>query len=165
MILKTYLSPRSKMKTMNQLAISLFQYSYGIINWPQEEGNKLYIKTRNLLTIHKMLYKSQCIPRMYLSRKGGSDGLMELYQVHRAMIVVRCNMISNPLDNFTPGGTCPRISLPPPWITCPPMAKNRFILKIYTSRCSCSSHTIFYPFSIFLYMYSIPLGGGVVQGG
>ena len=80
-ILKTYLSPR------NKLIVPVFQYSCGIINWSQSEINKLDIKTRTFLTIHKTFHKNQCIPRMYLPRQEGGSGLMELNQVHRGMSV------------------------------------------------------------------------------
>ena len=58
LIQKTYLSPRNKIKAINQLAIPVFHSSCGIINWPQSEINKLEIKTRKLLMIHKMFYKT-----------------------------------------------------------------------------------------------------------
>ena len=87
-ILKTYLSPRNKIKAINQRAIPVFQYSCRIINWPQSEINKLDIKIRKLLTIHKMFPKNQCIPRMHLPSQQGVRSLMELNQVHRMTTVL-----------------------------------------------------------------------------
>ena len=61
-ILKTYLSQRNKIKAINQLMVPVFQYSYGIINWPQSEINKLDTKTRKLLTIHKKPVHPKNVP-------------------------------------------------------------------------------------------------------
>ena len=58
LILKTYLTPRNKIKTITQLAISAFQYSCGTINWPQTEMNKLDIKIRKLNHPQNVLQKS-----------------------------------------------------------------------------------------------------------
>ena len=69
--------------TALSLPIPVFQYICKIINWPQEEINKLDIKTRKHLTIHKMFYNNQCIPRKYLPRQERDSGLMELIQVCR----------------------------------------------------------------------------------
>ena len=92
-ILKTYLSQRNKIKAMNQLTGPVFQCSCGIINWPQSEITKLNIKTRKLLTIHKMFCKNQCIPIMYLPRWEEESGLMELNQLHRVMSVRRAEYV------------------------------------------------------------------------
>jgi len=69
-ILKSSLSPRNKIKAINQLAVPVFQYSCAILNWPQLEINNLDTNTRKLLTCHKMFYKNQCVPRLYSPRRG-----------------------------------------------------------------------------------------------
>ena len=76
----------------------VFQCSCGIINWPQAEINKRDIKTRRLLTIHKMFYKNQCILRMYLPRREAGSGLMELNQAYRMTTVGLAKYVKSATD-------------------------------------------------------------------
>ena len=102
LILKTHLSPRNRIKAINQLSVPVFQYSCGIVNWPRAGISKRNIRTRKLLTIHKMFHKNQCIPRMCLLRKGGGAGLnflMELNQVHRATTVGLAEYVKSSTDD------------------------------------------------------------------
>ena len=77
----------NKTKATNQLAVPVLQDSCAIINWPQLEINILNTKTRKLLTIHKIFYKNQCIPRLNLPRREGGGGLIELNQMHKTTCV------------------------------------------------------------------------------
>jgi hypothetical protein len=52
LILCTELSAKNKMQAIGSLAIPVLRYSFGIINWHQEEIQKLDRKTRKMLTIH-----------------------------------------------------------------------------------------------------------------
>jgi hypothetical protein len=52
LVLDTKLSAKNKIQTIGALAVPIFRYSFGIINWHQEELQKLDRKTRKLLNIH-----------------------------------------------------------------------------------------------------------------
>jgi hypothetical protein len=52
LILNTELSAKNKMQATGSLAVPVLRYSFGIINWNQEEIQKLDIKTRKMLTTH-----------------------------------------------------------------------------------------------------------------
>jgi hypothetical protein len=52
LILNTELSAKNKMQGIGSLAVTVLRYSFGIINWHQEEIQKLDRKTRKILTIH-----------------------------------------------------------------------------------------------------------------
>jgi hypothetical protein len=52
LILNTELSSKNKMQEIGSLAVPVLRYSFGIINWHQEEIQKLDRKTRKMLTIH-----------------------------------------------------------------------------------------------------------------
>jgi hypothetical protein len=51
LILSTELSAKNKMQAIGLLAIQVLKYSFGIINWHQEEIQKQDRKTRKMLTI------------------------------------------------------------------------------------------------------------------
>jgi hypothetical protein len=60
------------------LAIPVLRYSFGIINWHQEEIQKLDRKTRKMLTIHRQHHQKPDIDRLYVPRKDGGRGLMQV---------------------------------------------------------------------------------------
>jgi hypothetical protein len=66
------------MQEIESLAIPVLRYSYGIINWHQEEIQKLDRKTRKILTIHGQHHTKADIDRLYVPRKDGGRGLMQI---------------------------------------------------------------------------------------
>jgi hypothetical protein len=63
---------------------------FGIINWHQEEIQKLDRKIRKILTIHEQHYLRADIDRLYVPRKAGGRGLM---QVEEAYIAETLNFV------------------------------------------------------------------------
>ena len=86
-ILRINLNPKNKITAINQLAVPVLQYTFGIINWPQNAIDPIDVKTRKLLTIHKVFYKLQCHARLYLPRSKGGMGLININYTHRATTV------------------------------------------------------------------------------
>ncbi|KAJ8281479.1 hypothetical protein GJAV_G00068170 [Gymnothorax javanicus] len=86
-ICKSELTPKNKITAINQFAIPVVTYGFGIIDWPQGELDKLDIKTRKTLTLHKVTYRNQCMDRINLPRRGGGLGLTEINQAYRATVV------------------------------------------------------------------------------
>jgi hypothetical protein len=66
------------MEATGSLAIPVLRYSFGIINWHQEEIQKLDRKTRKMLTIHGQYHPNADIDRLYVPRKDGARGLMQI---------------------------------------------------------------------------------------
>ena len=56
------------------MAVPVPRYSFGIINWHQEELQKQDRKTRKLLTIHGQHHPKTDIDRLYVPRKQGGRG-------------------------------------------------------------------------------------------
>jgi hypothetical protein len=69
LILSTELSAKNKMHATGSLAIPVLRYSFGIINWHQEEIQKLDRKTRRMLTVHGQHHPKADIDRLYIPRK------------------------------------------------------------------------------------------------
>ena len=86
-ICKTELTPKNKITAINQLAVPVVTYGFGIVNWPQNQINALDVRTRKLLTLHKVTYRNQCLDRLYLPRNEGGLGLTEINQAFRSTIV------------------------------------------------------------------------------
>ena len=68
------------------MAVTVLRYSFGIVNWHQEELQKLDRKTRKLLTIHGHLRPKADVDRLYVPRKQGGRGLMQLEAAHAVEI-------------------------------------------------------------------------------
>ena len=83
-VLKTSLTPKNKITAINQLAIPILQNTFGVITWPQNIINGIDVKTRKLLTINKLFYKNQDHNRLYLPRRKGGMGLINVNQSHRS---------------------------------------------------------------------------------
>ena len=100
MILKSQLNSKNKIQAINSLAIPTISYSFGIIDWAQHEINKIDTKTRKMLHAHKVIYKNQCTPRIYIQRSEGGLGLLEIDQVHKNSIIGLNYYIQNNNSTF-----------------------------------------------------------------
>jgi hypothetical protein len=90
LILSTELSARNKMQAIGSLAVPVLRYSFGIMNWHQEEMQKLDGKTRKMLTSHGQQHRRANIDRLYVPRKEGGKGLL---QVEAAYIAETLNLV------------------------------------------------------------------------
>jgi len=78
LVLDIELCAKNKIEAIGSLAVPVRRYSFGIINWHQEELQKLDWKTRKLLTIHGQHQPKADVDRLYVPRKQGGRGLMQL---------------------------------------------------------------------------------------
>jgi hypothetical protein len=82
LVFDTELSVKNKIQAVGALALPVLGCSFGIINWCQEELRKLDRKTRKLLTIHGQHYPKADVDNLYVSRKYGGRGLMQLEEAY-----------------------------------------------------------------------------------
>jgi iron-sulfur cluster repair protein YtfE (RIC family) len=66
--------------------VPVLRYSFGIVNWHQEELQKLDRKTRKLLTIHGQHRPNVDVDRLYVLRKQTEKYLMQLEAVYAVEI-------------------------------------------------------------------------------
>jgi len=84
--LDTELSANNKIQAIGSLAVPVLRYSFGIVNWHQGELQKLDRKTRKLLTIHGRHHPKTDVHRLYVPKKQGGRGLMQLEAAHAVEI-------------------------------------------------------------------------------
>ena len=77
LVLVTELSAKNKIQAIGSLAVPVLRYSFRIVNWHQEELQKLDRKTRKLLTTHGQHHPKANADRLYVPRKQGGRGLMQ----------------------------------------------------------------------------------------
>ena len=78
LILRTELNGRNKIEAINSLAVPVVQYIFGIIDWKISELKKIDTKTRKLLNMHEMLHSKADVERLYIPRKDGGRGLIDV---------------------------------------------------------------------------------------
>ena len=78
LVLKTELNSKNRVEAINTLAVPVVQYSFNIINWNNSELQRMDRKTRKLLTANRMAHPKADVDRMYLPRKEGGRGLIQL---------------------------------------------------------------------------------------
>jgi hypothetical protein len=62
-------------------------YSFGIINWRTQEIKKIDRKTRKMLTVYKVHHPKADIDRLYVKRKEGGRGLVQIEAAYKAEIM------------------------------------------------------------------------------
>jgi len=78
LVLDTELSAKNNIQATGSLAVPVFRYSFGIVNWSQEELQKLDRKARKLLTINGQHHTKAGVDRLHVPRKQGGRGLVQL---------------------------------------------------------------------------------------
>jgi hypothetical protein len=66
------------------LADSVFRYGFDIFKWTLQELRKTGRKTRKILTTYKMHHPKAAIDRLYLKRKEGRRGLLQISVTYKA---------------------------------------------------------------------------------
>jgi len=87
MILKSELKATNKITAIGALAVPVLRYSFGIINWRIEEIKQIDRKTRKMLTIYKMHHPKSDIDRLYVKRKEGGRGLVQIETAYKEEII------------------------------------------------------------------------------
>ena len=80
--MSTELSAKNKIQAIRSLAVPILRYSFGIVNWNQEELQELDWKLKKLLTIRGQHQPKADVDRLYVPRKQEGRGLMQLEAAH-----------------------------------------------------------------------------------
>jgi len=78
LVLGTELSAKNKIQAIRSLTVPVLRYSFGIVNWHQEELQKIDRKTRKLLNIHGQHHPKTDVDCLCVPRKQGGRALMQL---------------------------------------------------------------------------------------
>ena len=87
LILRSELNGKNKIEAINSLAIPVVQYSFGVIDWKYSELKKLDSKTTKILAMHGILHPKSDVDRIYIARKEGGRGLIEIEIAYKVAIV------------------------------------------------------------------------------
>ena len=87
LVLKTELNSKNRIEAINALAIPVVQYSFNIINWTITDLQRLDRKTRKLLTANRMLHPKADVDRLYLPRRDGDRGMIQIELSYRTTTI------------------------------------------------------------------------------
>ena len=82
LVFGTDLSAKNKIQASGSLAVPSLRYRFGIFNWHHKEMQKLDRKMRKLLTIHGQHHPKADTDHLYVPRKQGERGLIQLEEAH-----------------------------------------------------------------------------------
>ena len=98
LVLSKELSTKNKIQAIGSLAVTILRESFGIINWHQEELQKLHRKSRNLLTIHGQHHTKADVDHIYVPREQSGKGLMQLEAAYAVEITKFVNYLDRKED-------------------------------------------------------------------
>jgi hypothetical protein len=87
MILKSEPNARNKITAIGALVVLVLRYSFGIINWRIEGMKQTDRKTRKTLTMYKVHHPKADKDRLYVKRKKGGRGLVQVEAAYKAEII------------------------------------------------------------------------------
>jgi hypothetical protein len=77
----------NKITATGAMAVPVLRYSFGIINWRIEEIKQIDRKTRKMLTLYKLHHPKADTDRLYVKRKEGGRGLVQVEAADKAEII------------------------------------------------------------------------------
>ena len=87
MVLRTELYGRNKVLAINELALPVLTYSFGVIHWGTTDLQQLDLRTRKLLTMHGVHHPSADVDRLYAPCNEGGRGLQQIEAMYKSCIV------------------------------------------------------------------------------
>ena len=100
-MLKSELNAANRIDAINTLAVPVVTCSFNIINWRMEELMKLDRKTRKFLTMAaKMHHPKADVDRLYIPRKAGGRGLVQLEITYKTTTIGLNTYLNNKDDNL-----------------------------------------------------------------
>ena len=83
------------------MALPVLRYNFGIIKWRQEQLQKLDGKTRKLPTTHGQHQPRADVDRLYVPRKQGGRGLLQLEEAYVVVIMKLVECVDSKEDPLT----------------------------------------------------------------
>ena len=78
-LLETELNARNLFQAINESILPLITYSFGIVNWNEDELKGIDIQIRKMLNMYKAFEIKSDVDRLYLPRESGGRGLISVW--------------------------------------------------------------------------------------
>ena len=94
-ILKTELNSKNLITALNTLAVPAITYGFAVLDWSETELAEVDRRTRKLLQYKKALHKQSSVDRLYLPRKEGGRGLVNITSLYKRTIINTYHYLCN----------------------------------------------------------------------
>ncbi|XP_036318615.1 uncharacterized protein LOC118742499 [Rhagoletis pomonella] len=81
-LLKSCLNGNNLFKAINAFAIPVLTYTFGVVKWSETELENVKRATRTLLTKYGTHHPKSAVERLYLPRRQGGRGMVDIKQLH-----------------------------------------------------------------------------------
>ena len=96
----TELNARNKIEAINTLALPIVTYSFNIINWNLEDIRRIDRKIRKLMTLTRMHHPKADVDRIYLPRREGGRGLIQLELAYQTATIGMAQYLTTTTDHY-----------------------------------------------------------------
>ena len=86
-VMQSELNAKNKLEAINTLAIPVVSYSFNVVNWNLEEIKRKDRKIRKLMTLNRMHHPKADVSRMYLPKKEGGRGMINLQVTYKTTTI------------------------------------------------------------------------------
>ena len=86
-ILKSALNSKNTIQALNTYAVPSLSYGFAVLDWSITELQEIDRQTRNVLRQHHMLHLNSDVDRIYISRKQGGRGLINITDLYKNQII------------------------------------------------------------------------------
>ena len=83
LVTNSELNAANRIDAMNTLAVPVVTYSFNIIDWTEQELQRIDRKTRKIMTAERMHHPKADKDRMYVNRSEGGRGLIQLETTYK----------------------------------------------------------------------------------
>ena len=90
-IWKSNLTEQNKVKAHNMFVISKLNYSFGVIKWTKFELDEIDRKMRKIIAKYACMNLHSNTDRLYLNRKKGGKGLLNIHHMHNRTL---CSLVT-----------------------------------------------------------------------
>eukprot|EP00794_Sanderia_malayensis_P000862 gene862-154_t len=94
LVLKTELNSKNRIEALNTLAVPVVQYSFNILNWKMDEIRQMDTKARKLLTSNRMHHPKADVDCLYLPRRNGGRGIINLETAYKTSTIGMATYLS-----------------------------------------------------------------------
>ena len=99
-LLKSELNATNRIDAINTLAVPVITYIFNIIDWKIKELKKLDRKTSKFLTMAKMHHPKADVDRLYILRREGGRGLVQIETSHKIATIGLNTYLKNKDDHL-----------------------------------------------------------------
>ena len=99
-ILKTSLNSKNTIDAINTFAVPALSYGFPILDWSITDLSNIDQETRNILKKYHMQHKNSDITRLYIPRKEGGRGLINITDHYKNQIILYSHYLTNSNENL-----------------------------------------------------------------